>query len=208
MSVHQRITATKKTPKKNLKLDFAGLFFFILCCFCTILSVFLLELMHLCPVFWFVSYPKLKDAWKYCNSVFLLLGPTWSIGDTHHLVQKEPLSPSDSCKGSILQTKFGQQIPNTQDSPGRPELNRDSQPHFLRSLTQPDSTSSVSELFFIWCANTAACTAVLRNPVHWEAQQRKQSILPHEGSKFKIFNKQEKQNNHLQFYFTVYFQQS
>lgn len=101
--------------------------------------------LALCSVVLFVSYPKLKDAWKYCT--FLLDGPTWSIGDTHYLAQKGPLSPSDSCKGSFLQTEFGQQIPTAQGRPGPPELkgskctHRDSQPHFLRSLTQPESTS-------------------------------------------------------------------
>lgn len=163
--------------------------------------------MHLCSVVWFVSCSELKDAWKYC--IFLLDRPTWSTGDVHHLIQEEPLSPSDSCKGSFLQTKFGQQIPNTQDSSGPPDLkgskciHRDSQPHFLRSLTQPGSPSSVSELSFICCTNTAARTAVLTNSIHWEFQQRQYRIQPHEGSKFKTFNKREKQNNHLRFYFTV-----
>lgn len=162
--------------------------------------------MPLYSVFWFVSHPKLKDAWKYWVS--LLHGSTWPTGDTHYLVQRESLTPSDSCKGSFLQTEFGHQIPNTQGSPGPPGLkgskciHRDSQPHFLRFLIQTESTSSVPELS-IWCANTAARTAVLRNPVHWEFQQRKYNMQPHEGSKFKTFNKREEQNNHLQFYFAV-----
>lgn len=164
--------------------------------------------MHFCSVFWFFSYPSWKTLANNAIS-FLLDEPTWSTGDTHYLVQKEPLSPSDSCKGSFLQTEFGQQIPNTQGRYGPPELkgrkciHRVSQPHFLRFLTQADSISSVSELSFVWCMNTAVHTAVLTNPVHWEFQQRKYSIQPHEGSTFKTFNKRKKQNYHLQFYFTV-----
>lgn len=116
--------------------------------------------------------PQAKDAWKYC--IFLLDGPTWSTGHTHYPVQKETLSASDSCKGSFLQTAFGQQIPNTQGSPELKDskcIHRDSQPLFLRFLTQTDSTSSVSALSFIWCINTGALTAVLPNPAHWEFQQ-------------------------------------
>lgn len=99
--------------------------------------------------------------------MFLLVAPPWSIRDSHYLAQKEPSSPSVSCKGSFLQIEFGQQIPHTQGSSGSLELKcskcvyRDSQPHCSRSMAQTDSISSVSEVSFSCCVNTVVCTAVL-----------------------------------------------
>lgn len=165
------VTATKKL----FTLTFAGLFFFLLlflyyfttvaptaaACWC---------IRDLCSVLCFVSYPDLKGVWKYW--MFLLHGPTWSTGDTGYLLQKEASSPSVSCKGSFLQKEPRQQTPNTQGNPGSPKLkcskciDRESQPHCLRSLAQTESIRSVSELSFICCINTVLCTALLTKSLH------------------------------------------
>lgn len=149
MSVHQRVAASKKTPKTTLSWILLGYFSSFYVVFVPFYQCFSYNLCT-CAQFSGLPHTPRKDAWKYC--IFLLDGPTWSTGHTHYLVQKETLSASDSCKGSFLQTAFGQQIPNTQGSPELKDskcIHRDSQPLFLRFLTQTDSTSSVSALSFI-----------------------------------------------------------
>lgn len=158
-----------------------------------------------------VLYPEYECVRKYC--MLLLDGSTWSIQDMHYLVQKEPSSPSVRCKGSFLQTELGQQIPNTQGTPGYPELkcskciHRDSQLHCLRTLAQTDSTSSESELSFTCCINTAVYTAFLTKSICCKFQQMEKtqytSTRGQQGFKFKTFHSGKKGKNYSHLYFIL-----